>query len=376
MILHLFLDEKICNRIVTNFEEALPGQNIFVCFCRKGISKFVKRNKNIIFVDSRQPTKCRLRLDGIEKVLIHYLGSASMDFINHYLPKESKVKIYWALWGADLYNNIIAYKGYDIYYEKDFNPILSFSFKVKEIARKLLFRRSIMGVVNSSIKFISERVDYILTSKYEYEILIKYIGCELKATYIDKGPIYYPLEEVLGSLFGAHVSGSSIMIGNSASLTNNHVYAMEYLSNLKTFDRQINVPLSYGGDERYIRHIKKVGFKYWGDRFNSITDFLPLEEYNKLMLSNSVFIYGNWRQEGAGNIVVALYLGAKVFMSSRSPLYKRFRDYGVKLYLLEEMTQEDLDSPETEEVIASNRSAILKKYSKEAVIEHIAEIFS
>ena len=40
------------------------------------------------------------------------------------------------------------------------------------------------------------------------------------------------------------------------------------------------------------------------------------------LLSADVFIYGNWRQEAVGNILIALFIGGKVFLDEKNPLLK------------------------------------------------------
>ena len=37
-------------------------------------------------------------------------------------------------------------------------------------------------------------------------------------------------------------------------------------------------------------------------------NFLPLKEYNNLMLSFGIAIYGNFRPEAVGNILISIYL--------------------------------------------------------------------
>ena len=79
----------------------------------------------------------------------------------------------------------------------------------------------------------------------------------------------------------------------------------------------------------YANYISKVGEQYFGRKFNAIRDFMPLEEYNKFLLSADVFIYGNWRQEAVGNILIALFIGGKVFLDEKNPLLKFYKDKGL-----------------------------------------------
>lgn len=374
MILHLFDDEKISNRIVANFNEVFPNGNRYVCFYKNKL-RYIKKNQDIIYIDYGKDKCDKNILDGVNIILIHYLSVRKIHFINDNIPENLGIKIYWAFWGADLYNDVLFSKGYEIYFEKNIISVLKS--KVKNIIKYIVDPKDTLKYsVRLKLHFISSRIDYILTSDAEYKILEKYLGDVINVECINKGAIYYPIEDVMGSLFGKYVEGNNIMIGNSASLTNNHVYAMSFLSKLNTNGRNKNVPLSYGGSPRYICHAVKRGLKFWGNEFKPLTDFMPLDDYNKLMLSNNVFIYGNWRQEAVGNIVIAIYIGAKVFVSERSPLIEYFQSEGVKLYATEKMTQEDIDTPESIEVIENNRKAILKMYSKESIYNNIKSIFS
>ena len=53
----------------------------------------------------------------------------------------------------------------------------------------------------------------------------------------------------------SEVCGNSIMIGNSASGTNNHEYVMRILSKLDIGSRRVIVPLSYSGKKGYVDHV-------------------------------------------------------------------------------------------------------------------------
>ena len=68
-----------------------------------------------------------------------------------------------------------------------------------------------------------------------------------------------------------------------------------------------------------------------------ILDFLPLNEYNELMVNCSTFLFANFRQEAWGNILIALYLGGKVYLSRRSPLKTVCENLGFKIFVIEDI---------------------------------------
>jgi len=374
MILHLFPDDKVCNRIIANFEEVYPNQNIYICICDPDNLRFVNRNPQVNFV---KPYEIFTRLDylkNINSVVIHYLSLDKIAFIDTYLPNTT-AKIFWAVWGADAYNMVLSSKGYDIYYDKRYVSFIQPKFKAKEIINGIFQKQSLKYEIRKTIEFIQQKVDFFLTSDIEYGLINKYLEHSLVGKCISESAMYYPIQDTLGALYGERVTGNNIMIGNSASFTNNHVYAFNYLSKLNSRGRQKITPISYGGSPEYIEHVKEIGIKLWGNDYVSLEKFIPLSEYNKLMLSVSHYIYGNWRQEAVGNIVIALYLGAKVFVSEKSPLQEIFRECDIHLYRTERITQIDLDTFESEENIRHNREAILELYSKESILKNIKRIF-
>ena len=94
--------------------------------------------------------------------------------------------------------------------------------------------------------FILNRIDYIVTETTEndYDVLIEYYPkLKIKPW---REFCYYPIEMILGdSLLLKWAEGNNIQIGNSASVTNNHEYAMRFLSKLNLGERKIIVPIRY-----------------------------------------------------------------------------------------------------------------------------------
>ena len=109
--------------------------------------------------------------------------------------------------------------------------------------------------------------------------------------------------------------------------------------------------------------------------FKVVKNFLLLDDYNQLLLSANIFIYGNWRQEAVGNILIALYLGGKVFLDKRNPLLNFYKSLGLTLFDIEELSDEHLNSKLSSETINDNRKILKQFYSKERLISLIRENF-
>lgn len=374
MILHLFHDDKVCNHVIANFEEVYPEGNVFVCICDKENLRYIKKSDKVIFLNRGEYDISHPMFAKVDKILIHYLDVDKIHFIEKHYPLNTKVDIYWSLWGGDMYNEVLYSMGYKIYDEENYAYPLRY--RMFNFLRGVFGKSSYREEVDKLIFFIENRIDYIMTFQAEFDLILeKWKSNRFRPKCIPNLPIYYPIENVLGDLFDKKVTGKNIMIGNSASFSNNHIYACKYLSGINTSGLKKIMPLSYGGSDKYKNNIKNTCYRFWGEDYLPLENFMPLKDYNELMLSCSNYIYGNWRQEAVGNIVIALYLGAKVYVSERSPLLRIFEDFGIKLYKTEQISSLDFYEAEDDLTICQNRQKILNIYSKEAILNHIKTIF-
>ena len=368
MILHLIHDDKVLPRMISQFEEVCPGNNVYLCVirdCDKNNLKFLKDNPYVIRSDSNEVGN--IAWERIDKICIHYLSISKLKYLLklYYKYGLKNRKIIWFMWGGDIYD-ILERKGYKLYSNENSyfkirrsnnNGLKSFRTFFKECASKIHICIAVFVICY----FLDKIIDYIVcNSKDEFDIFKKYINfsrCKELLKYN-----YYPIEDTLGSLLDKNINGNAIIIGNSASESNNHEYILNIIKNLDFDNRKIYVPLSYGKDEEYISIIKEKFYKLPNTVI--LKDFLPLEEYHELLMSCSTFIYGNFRQEAWGNILVALYLGGKVYISEKSVLSKSLRAAGYKIFITENI-KETFNIELTEEEKKKNRSIAMQTCSRE-----------
>ncbi len=367
MILHLFDDEKIVNRTVEKFEKVFPAGNIFICFVKDDV-RLVNSRFRLYFYKESQTFDFSI-LKNVKCVIIHYLHEIKIKFVLEYIYPS--IPCYWVIWGGDLYNNILAYRGYPLYFEDKY---LEKKNRLNQYAKRILLK---LGIYPPSdrylLNFIRNRITHFVTD-VDFEILKKYLGKNVNGIQV-KGYWYYPIESILGDLINSTVKGNLIWVGNSASYTNNHLYAFEFLSQLDIKNRIITTPLSYGGSIRYRKDVQAEGRRIWGENFQGITTFLPLLEYNELMSLSEICIFPSWRQEAFGNIVVALYLGAKVFLSNKSSLVEYFQSQGISIYILEDISQKDLDTSLPIDIKKKNRQIIYSLLNENVILERIKNIW-
>lgn len=152
----------------------------------------------------------------------------------------------------------------------------------------------------------------------------------------------------IGRLFNdisslGNCSGSNILVGNSATKTNNHIDTLHALARLNIpDDAKIIAPLSYG-PTTYRDAVIQEGWRLFGEQFEPIIEFLPLEAYVKLIQSCSTVIMNHIRQQAAGNIYLSLFLGARVYLDRANPLYTELRRLGFVINEMQELSEDTID---------------------------------
>lgn len=380
MLLHLVHDDKVVPRMITQFEEVCPGNNIYLCLlraCDNFNLKYLKGNPYVVRSDSDEIRNIPWKK--IDKICIHYLSFSKLRYFwkLRFKYNLNRCKIIWFIWSGDIYD-ILERKGFQLYTNDNSflqirKPSLNGSFSIKSFIKEVTITIRNFIADFSMCYFIDRKFDYIVcNSNDEYELFKKYISFSKCKELLRFG--YYPLEDTLGALIDENIKGDSIIIGNSASESNNHEYVLSIIEHLNFGDRKVYVPLSYGNDVKYINIVEK---KYRCNLSNAVIlkDFLPLEKYHNLLMSCSTFIYGNIRSEAWGNILVALYLGGKVYVSEKSFLSKYLKTEGYKFYILEKI-EETFNLELTEEEKSNNREIAIETWSHSQNIKNVEYICS
>ena len=185
----------------------------------------------------------------------------------------------------------------------------------------------------------------------------------------------YSLSEVLGNLKETpFFDGDTIMVGNSASYSNNHLYVLNLLKEMELNNKlRFILVMSYGGSKQYVSEVENAYNSFFPQKVEVLTDYLPLRLYNRLFLSVKSMIMSAWRQESIGTIIMGFYLGIKIFMSEKSPLYKWFVDCGFKVFAIETAKGEDLDTPLLLKDKQQNRKLVLERYNEERIMRSLKE---
>lgn len=379
-ILHLITDHQVIERTLAIYEEVFPGCNDVLVFGKDNQS--FKRLKNdytgkVVNYDNMKDMVSKYDFSNITHVISHYMSMDKIDFIK-LIPQN--IHVCWEIYGYDLYNQFLEPLGYKNHYT---DPVL--------YGRNPFLRKNFGGLLRivSTIKnrLLGKHSSYLLTSqkKKQFSYICNRINsiqycCSYDALFVQDYvkrdiPSYevcnYSLLEVLGDLNGVNFfEGKDILIGNSASFSNNHLYVLNYLKGFDIpKDSKIIMPLSYGGNTKYADEVQATYKQYFSEQLEPLRSYMPLHEYNKIFLRLKAMFLSAWRQEQIGTAIMGFYFGVKVYMSERNPMYKWLKDCGFIVFPFEQMSREDLQIPLTIEEKSHNRKLVEERYNDERIKE-------
>ncbi len=373
MILHLLDDEKFTNHAIRLFEDAFPGGNLYLVG--------VKKNKAIKY--SFDADRVSVKVIGSVEYF-DFLKSSDYNLVvihgyNEYKQKlvvrgVLKGRVALILWGSELYNRFSRISRRNCL--ESTNRLRRKTFLSSGKLHLLLFEKLIQPLliflkINSLNKKAFEKLDFILTNiSGDYDLLLSEINTKPALRWFS----YYSLSNITQPELLTEAVGNNILIGNSASYTNNHMEVFEKLKSFPLGNRKLIVPLSYG-DLKYAKVIEKQGKAFFWENFQPLLQFINLSEYNRILQSCSVIIFNHVRQQGIGNITASLYLGKKVFLRTENTAYAYFKSLGVVIYDMEKLDQPSLDMPLSEVDQQRNKRIIEKEFDSIKVVQAIRESF-
>jgi len=273
-----------------------------------------------------------------DKIFIHSLASPYILLYLYLFPKLSQ-KVYWFIWGKDLY----------------FYQLLT----KKQIHHKIYeyFRKKVIKQISHVVTYI--KGDYLLAQNL-YNI---------QATFHES--LMYPSNIFKGYDIQPQPHGEiNILAGNSADPSNNHFEILKKLEQFKHNDIKIYSPLSYGGNF-YAQSVIKKGKQIFGDKFIPITELMPFEAYMSFLGSIDIAIFAHKRQQAMGNIISLLGYGKKVYIRKNITPWTMFKEQSIKVFDFDKLSSlEKLPN----DIILNNIEKIKKYFSKEKYIEQLDSI--
>lgn len=323
----------------------------------------------------------------VNAVFFHYLDSEKQKIAYRL---NSKIKKIWCLWGMDLYNNIfLPYKQFEYYTQKFINKKSSFfkkigiTFLIKRMIFHLLLFLSKWNIKNRklNILFANYGVNKYNTIK-QFDLIAYIVPKEKKllSKLFPKAKFAHLYSDPDFPFFkhfeNPDENRNNILIGNSGSLTNNHLDSFEKLKNINIGNSKIIVPLSYSGNSEYIKYVIKKGKEFFGENFHPLTERLPLEEYSKLLATCKIALMNQKRQESGGNLFHLIGSEVIVFLNKDNGFYSFFKENDINVYDIKSFNQDSLHLKTDNSLY--NRKKLLDLYSNthyKKEIEKLLEIF-
>lgn len=360
-ILHLANDEKFIDQAVRSFEHAAPAANDLYIYA-SGPLQFVKTptKKKISFIPSILGSVAS-DFSRYDLIVVHSLNSVWWRALSR-APEH--IPIVWLGWGYDYYDLI--FQSVD----RLFLPLTKDELQSKDkknILKRVFssFKQVVKKIVLIDKEVVVERVNYFAPVLPDEYLMVKR---ECKGLKFPSQVTwnYGNLEEDLIKGFSDEwVLGENILIGNSATAENNHLDTFSLLSKAGVSNRTLVTPLSYGKKD-YREIVIGHGQEIFGDKFSPLIDFMPIGEYIKILLSCGYVIMNHVRQQAVGNIVIMLYLGAKVFLREESPTYSFFRGQGAVIHTIQDLEKDPglLTERLDPSSMQTNRDVVIKNWAK------------
>ncbi len=380
VILHIIPDNRFEQHAAEQFEAVLPGQNRFVAVLpsdRGGEPGSGGFDRERVVVGTDNYARFLDDVSRSECVVFHSFNGWFVQILERC---PSSCVTVWALWGFEVY-------GLARFFPRTLQPLTTRFCLDGAVRRRRTLRilRCVLGPLfpGGLVMRLANWRRRLRQRRYaaalrRFDYLLTYIDEE--AEFIRSHDVsgarylpfcYYSLAATIGEGFrDMRASGRDILLGNSASLTSNHLDAMEILAKLDLTGRRVVCPLSYG-DADYAKAIAEEGRDRLGDTFTPLLDFMPIDEYNRLMAGCSVVVMNHLRQQAMGNIITALWLGTKVYLNETTTVWRYLRRIGIKAYSipaeLRPGNREALEPP-PEEAVERNREVLKREFSYDRIL--------
>lgn len=366
-VLHLAPDDKFMPFVRRVYEAAFPGHNRFRIMApgsNKG--QFVEVAEDLKLVGWSYWFSAALRedLEWCDLLIVHFM---TPWFARAVAAAPPQVTVVWGAWGGDFYHLIARPDA--MYLPETSRLLAALPFRRKRHPERI-FSRAIEALARALLlprweRDVLDRIDAATMLPSEHRMLAA-AQPRFRARHYQ---LHYYSAEELQTAGPPEMRGRDILLGNSATPTNNHLDAFSLLRRLDLDGRNVVVPLSYG-DKQYGEEICRAGNRLFGKRFVPLRKFMPLDEFNHVVSTCSTVLMNHVRQQAFGTVNTALLSGAKAFLRPENPLRAFYRDLGAFVCELaqDKVNSETFFQPLSEAQRRANRQAILDFCSYEQAV--------
>ena len=354
MVLHIAADDKFTEYTISQFSASEMMSRIVVI--PAGCGHPIKQCDNVSVIQYRSP-EFKALLDELGSYSGIVLHSTFWPFCKDIIKAAPKhVKIAWYFWGGEIYSR-------DELTLSFLAPVTKFLYRLHNFSKPQTIKADWQLPME-----LYQRIDYCLTGEQEeYEYAKAFLHNSMGFIWYT----CYSIEETLGELKDRRATGNNVLFCNSAAIKNNMFDAALRMrrrncrKHLK--NRKVIMPVSYG--EPWVKNLMlKFGPKCF-DQFEPLMNFMPRDEYNAMMLGCSTLILPYYQPAGQGNIITAMWLGMRVYISEKSIAYNFFKRIGVKIYSFESDFEKYGCTAMSDEEMEYNRKVLREMFSREHVMQ-------
>jgi dTDP-N-acetylfucosamine:lipid II N-acetylfucosaminyltransferase len=307
-------------------------------------------------------------LNSLEKIIFHPYNLSGFHFLTYVLKKFPHVKVYWVCWSYELYKQPqVAQRLYEPYSAAFLKKNTSFKDSLQTMVKK-----TVLGVMHftgmrqnyfKNLLASYSRIDYFCSLLYSDFSFFLSVASKKDVKYLEFS--YLSLNNILPDLDSFTVCGNEIMIGHSALPDGNHYEIMHRLAEIDP-KFPVFLPLVYG-NKNYRDAIKKEAFSLF-QNVSVQEEKLDSTAYHQRLANVGWAIINSKVQQGLGNILALLCIGAKLFLDENTSTYKDFKQWGISVYTVQhDLTKEQLSQKLTVLEMENNRDIILKRFNEEKV---------
>lgn len=378
MILHFVKDEKVTDQIIENFEE-INIENCFLVFSDNigNDYQYIKSKSKglVLFNQGNDAIMDVVYKHNPQAILLH---SLHLEFAKALIAISIDINIAWYSWGFDVY-------GLPKIKPSTYAPLTN-TFLLRSDAKLYLGRIILKNKVLRKLYFLvnskeENRYDVIFKAIEKITYFVTYIKEDYQCfsnSYPNKlNFVYAPFSNISQYLAGNEATvlnenAKHIMIGNSNTPESNHLDVFEKLGSFETNkDVEVYVPLSYGGDQNYRDIVLTNGREKLGSSFCELLDFMNREDYIHMLTSCSTGIFYHYRQQAMGNIIAMLYMGSRIYMSSKNPAFSFFVKNGIQVFDLDLDFQRFKNTRLEEHIILKNRKILNSIFDQKQVLQDL-----
>jgi len=338
MLLHIVTDEKFIDSAWAAFACASPQQNVFVVLNAPKQFRFIHdfAPVRISLFDALSP-QFLSSLQDYDAVFLHSLNNDARLIVD---AASQGVNFVWIGWGYDYYH-LISNRSDRLL------PLTSMALKRTGLRSRLLagklclllqkminvlmrptlipiylrVARRLRRIKANGIKeldLLNKITFFAPVLEDEYHLIAeKHVNFSLCFASWN-----YEVDQIFDYLRDSSecsIHKQRIIVGNSATPESNHLDAFAWLAEIGV-GGEVACPLSYGS-VAYGNAVVKFGRRLFGARFIPITNFMSADDYACFIASSTHLVMNHIRQQGLGNIIIALYAGTRVVMRGDNPIY-------------------------------------------------------